>query len=294
MMVRSINLNGDWLNIIKSELTETGYDFAGLPDDEISILYYTLKKRLIPSRQRIIEKSNSFACPVELQPGLELLERKISAGEDLKPHLSRKLKCLRETDELLFDWGIFHLHLGSELESDGFIRRTKPVLYARFDDSKAYFINVLNHGAWAMQELLKIIHNNWPESIEQYRLKGVLGVERKFQDNEIKELRSVQINTLIELERGVVYMGPGGGMSASGDSMQSVMEHNRRIGGLEQLEKRLTEDTEPLLLSLFGSVDFITNPELEFQLVRGHGRFKIYEHNNDFDIQLGEDKQQSG
>ena len=47
-------------------------------------------------------------------------------------------------DSLLDNWGIYHFHLGTELEDRGqFIRRTGDVLLCRVDDSYAYFIKVL-------------------------------------------------------------------------------------------------------------------------------------------------------
>jgi len=286
MKVKSIDLNNDWLNIVKEELTALEYHLSNLTDEKISILYFSLKKKLIPPKTRQIKKADVFSCPTNLQTGLQLVESKIINGEELKPHLTRNLKKLDDNDGLLFDWGIFHLHLGTEIDTDGFVKRTGSLLYARFDDSTAYFIGVFNHGAWTMQEMLKTIHKNWPESIEQHRIKGVLGVERNFQDSDIKQLRNAQINTLIEVDRGVIYMGPGGGISASGDSAESVMKHLDRKRGLERLEKSLKENTETLLRSLFQSLDFIKDPELEFKLVSENGKFQVYERNNDFYIIL--------
>lgn len=286
MRVVKINLNDDWLNIIRQDLIDWDYDISGLTDEKLSILYFTLQKKLIQQRPRKILKSSTFNCPRELILGLESLENKISKGEDLIPHLTRKLKNLDDNDGLLYDWGIFHLHLGIQIESDGFVERTGPLLYARFDNENAYFINVFSHGAWTMQEMLRIIHKNWPESIDSYRIKGIIGVEKTFNDNEIKHLRGAQINTAIEVEPGIVYIGPGGGIAASGDSMESVMRHLDRVRGLEKLEKSIKENTQSLLGSLFESLDFIKNPDLEFSLIRTNGKFRVYEKNNDFTILL--------
>jgi hypothetical protein len=285
--ITRLDLFADWIEIAKTELQTEGYQTDDLDDDKLSILYFALQKKLIKSKPRKILKSDIFSCPTELQAGLNLLEEKIINGDDLRPNLSKKLKKLSDKDGLLFDWGIHHLHLGTTIGSDGFIQRTGPLLYARFDNENAYFINVLNHGAWTTQELLKTIHKNWPTSIEAYRLKGVIGVEKKFNDDEVKHLRNAQINTLLEIEEGVVYMGPGGGLSASGDSAESVLNHLQNRKGIKQLEKSINSDINGFLNRLFNdNLSFIANDNLYFKLKKENGKYYINESNNDFQILL--------
>ncbi len=286
MRVNTINLNNDWLRLIKTELESEGYDLTDLTDDKISILYYSLEKRLISKVPRKIYKASDFSCPEYLEEGLRQLEEKIKNGNDLKPHLSRKLKKLEDNDGLLFDWGIYHLHLGTVIESDGFVNRTGPLLHARFDNDSAYFINIFNHGAWTKQAMLKTIHYNWPDSIKQFRLQGVLGVEKKFEDSDIHHLRNARVNTLIEIEPGVVYMGPGWGLAASGDSIDAVEKHLDRLRGLSDLEQNLKSNARGILNSLFKDLSFITNQNLDFELVKDKGKFHVYEKNNDFYILL--------
>ncbi len=286
MRVNTINLNKDWLKLVKTELESEGYDLTDLTDEKISILYYSLEKRLISKTPRQIFKSVNFSCSENLQEGLELLEEKIKNGDDLKPYLSRKLKRLEDNDGLLFDWGIYHLHLGTVMESDGFIKRTGPLLHARFDGGSAYFIDIFNHGAWTKQAMLKTIHDNWPDSIKQFRLQGVLGVEKKFEDSDIHHLRNASVNTLIEIEPGVVYMGSGWGFAASGDSIDAVEKHLDRLRGLSELEENIKDNTISLLSSLFQDLSFIKNQNLDLELVRENGKFHVYEKNNDFYILL--------
>jgi hypothetical protein len=286
MRVNTIDLNNDWLRLVKTELESEGFDLTDLTDNKISILYYSLEKRLISKTPRQIFKSTDFSCPENLYDGLKQLEEKIKNGDDLRPHLSRKLKHLDDKDGLLFDWGIYHLHLGTVIESDGFINRTGPLLHARFDNDSAYFINIFNHGAWTKQAMLKTIHDNWPDSIKRFRLQGVLGVEKKFEDSDIHHLRNARVNTLIEIEPGVVYMGPGWGFAASGDSIDAVEKHTDRLWGLSELEKNIKGNTNGLLSSLFQDLSFITNQNLDFELVRENGKFHVYEKNNDFHILL--------
>ena len=63
-------------------------------------------------------------------------------------HLSRKIVDLDYDDDLLNDWDIYHLHLGTNLHIDGFVKRTGPMLFVRFNEQNAYFKNVMGHGSW--------------------------------------------------------------------------------------------------------------------------------------------------
>jgi hypothetical protein len=282
--IQYLDLYSDWLEIIKTELQNEGHQTNHIDSDKLSILYFTFQKKLIRPMCRTVLKSDVFNCPPHLAEGLNVLEQKIIHGESLRPYLSRKLKNLDEQDGLLFDWGIYHLHLGTFIEADGFIERTGPLLYARFNDQSAYFINILTHGAWTTQELLKIIHRNWPDSIRSYRLKDVIGVANKFEDNQIKKLRNAQINTMIEVDEGAVYMGPGGGLAASGDSADAVRKHLDNQRGIEQFQKRMTNDVSKVLNELFENLDFIRNENLVFKLKKENGKFFIDEINNEFQI----------
>jgi hypothetical protein len=279
-----INLFSDWIDIIKSELNTEGYTTTNLEEDKISILYFALKKRLINQKPRRILISQEFSCPIELANGLELLKQKIISGDNIRPNQSRLLKNISIKDGLLFDWDIHHLHLGTTIENDGFINRTGPLLYARFDEENAYFLNIEEHGAWTMQEFLKIIHRNWPESIEEFRIKGAVGLEKNFSDGDLKDLRNAQINSLIELEPGAVYLGPGWGIVSSGDSGKAVMDHLDNRKALMKLEKQLIHNTESFLASISPNLDFITHLDLHFKLEKQNGVFVLNEVNNDFQV----------
>ena len=108
--------------------------------------------------------------------GLKLLVQKFENGEDVSPHLSKGATSPAEFDGLLYDWGIYHFHLGETIDNQtGRIKRTGPVLFAKIDDENVYCINIYCHGKnvqqpWTKQDLLKIIHNNWPQTIAKWKL----------------------------------------------------------------------------------------------------------------------------
>ena len=60
-------------------------------------------------------------------PKLNNLINKLQNAEDIIPHLSRSVKDKQYNDALYNDWKIYHLHLGINIESDGYVERTKKI-----------------------------------------------------------------------------------------------------------------------------------------------------------------------
>lgn len=223
----NINFYNDWLNILRQQLIELGFKPSDKNDD-ISLQFFTLQRKLIKQKPRQVLFSNGFSCPADLDDGLQLIIKNIETGLDLKQHLSTSIANLNYQDKLLNDWGIHHLHMGTKLNTKGFINRTGPVLFVRFDDDYAYFISILEHGRyikkqpWAMQKMVKIIHQNWPESIEFFMLKGVSTVSQIPSDKDIEDARSGCYNTLLQVDEDVAYAPIGMGLTTSGHSVDVV------------------------------------------------------------------------
>lgn len=242
-----INLYRDWVAHLRIELAAVGYDVSQFGSDEQVVhMFFNLLRRLVRPVPRAVLKSKTFSCPADLHVGLVEVERKIAAGEDLSPHLSRFLRSPSFNDPLLNDWGIHHLHLSAAIEADGFVSRTGPVLFARFDDATAYFIGVLPHGSWALQAMVKALHDNWPKSIEHFRLKGAIALERQIADTDIAKLRKANINTMVQLGEGVVYAPIGSGSATSGLSTVIVIKSDQCTRRLRLMQQSVIDNIETI------------------------------------------------
>jgi len=232
-----IDLYNDWVKSLRSDLCTWGYSVTHSKDEEVIHIYLNLLKRLVEPKPRKIFKSKEFKCPKSLLSGLLKVEEIIENGDNIKPYLSRLLLMAEYDDPLLNHWGIHHIHLGKKIESDGFIERTGPLLFCRFDNTNAYFINVLPHGSWSKQDMIRTLHNNWPESIRQFRLKGNVSLTKPITDRHVNKLRNGNVNTVVEIEEGVIYAPIGGGVSTSGISVDLVRQGNycvKRLGAMQQ------------------------------------------------------------
>jgi hypothetical protein len=241
----------DWIEILKVWFSYMGYS---LPDNidpkEIPIIYANALRRKIAQAPRRIIKSREFTCLSGLEAGLRGLEAKVMAGVDINPHLSRSLAKPTYNDALLNDWGIFHFHLGEVVESNGFVERTGPLLFAQVTDNSFYEIGVYTHGNWTNLDIAEIIHSNWPETIERFKLKGILALSHAPSSADIKTLRNADINSFIQTSDGTIYAPIGGGYMTNGRSMEAVLDANRNIEFVKHLEKWVKDNVAILVEEL--------------------------------------------
>lgn len=229
----------DWVQHLRAQLLAAGFPAQpGERADEVSFSYFNYLKRIVRPGPREILYASGFSCPSAMQTGLEIVVQKIVDGTDITPHLSTKIRDRYYDDDLLNDWGIYHVHLGTTVTANGFVNRTGPLLFARFDSEKAYFINVMPHGSWTKQEMLRCVHDNWPDSIKQYRINA-LDVERGFSDDEVGALSRGHVSAITKVAEGVIYSPLGGGITTSGLSAQVVFESDYYMKRMRLFEKAL-------------------------------------------------------
>lgn len=252
----------DLAAIVTNRLAAVGYPgqtFGGARDALIT--YCELQRRLIPAAPRRVLKPIGFSCPTDQIAGLQALEAKITKGDDLRPHLHRALKDLLSQDQMLNEWGIHHFHLGTTLESDGFVTRTGPLLYARVTVEAVFFIWVRNHGEWENEDLLQVLHDNWPDSLAAFKSPGIALEMPQASAAERKEFRKVGINSFVQVTDGSIYCPPGIGMTLAGHKPGSGKKKGRPrsvaavrramvvLNAVKQMKRRLEEVVFPNLAS---------------------------------------------
>lgn len=198
-------------------------------DDDPIISWYIYLERIIPASRREVVKAKDFSCPPLFTEKLKRLETEIENGANLNSYLSRSIMNCSKDDLMLYDWGIYHLHISDKLDtrkSDGFMERSDLLLYALFDDDKAYFIKTINHkgenNMWTKKECLDIINDNWPHLLEPYVMKGLSKEQQYISDDERTIIRKNHGNTFITLNNGVVIMPPNMGLVCDGSPFKAV------------------------------------------------------------------------
>jgi hypothetical protein len=269
----------DWIAILRNELAAIGYPPpAGSDCQEVCFRYFNYRKRTIDKRPRIVMESTEFSVPEDQANGYSALRAKMEAGEDLRPHLSTRLTDPDYDDAMLNDWGVHHFHMGMTQHptAPGFVARTGPLLYARVLDDRVLCLQIMTHANWTNQQLVQIWHNNWPDTLEPYKLKGISAAVPPVTDAELLELRRARVNTFQQLPDGTLIVSPGGGIATSGFSAQVVQDCDWYARQMKKIEDHVTKNLGKLVAS--AQTNGVTLPEhCVFRLHVMDGKFVAVE-----------------
>ncbi len=198
------------------------------------------------------------------------LRQLLVEGSNVNGFLSKNIRSATGWDGLLWHYGMHHFHLGSEMDADGFVKRSDHLLFAIVTPEDAYFVDVRSHPPnggieWSSQELLRIVQAHWPELIEANVLHGVHGTQ--LVDGEIHELRRKSVNYAIEID-GKAIAPLGGGMARDGSSMLCTIFASKLLRDLRYHEEVLDDDeVHEAVARNFRTRGFDTGPTIEFELV---------------------------
>ena len=215
-----MSLSSDLLCLIGEEFDRNGISYCrSLSVDRLAVRYYELMSRLIQPRPRAVHFSREIHASLEelARKGRDenvageawraafRLDKLLENGKNVNGFLSRNIlhatgKASR--DGLLFHYDIHHFHLSNERGADGFVGRSDYLLFAVVKPEDVFFVDVRRHPArgsagWASQELLRIVHSNWPQLTERLVIRGIYG--NRITDDEVYELRRQNINSVIDV-----------------------------------------------------------------------------------------------
>jgi hypothetical protein len=252
---------------------------------ELLTLYFNWQNRLIPVQPRTVMRSVEFdqnPFTAERSQAIAQIVRDIEGGGDLTKYLSRRvqigfalppnpdkkrLSALHHLDLLLNEWGVYHFHLSTTVESDGFVERDDPLLFAMFRADKGYLLDIGTHKTFADDRLAEIAISNWPNDQLFVELKGILGLRggASYTSDARKQLRSAGIASFIQIGDRV-FSSPGG-ISSAGTTTQASIWSMRIMRALKKFEERMLADSSEVvaLIRRHGGVPG-DPPEFEFAI----------------------------
>ncbi len=167
---------------------------------------------------------------------------------------------------MLNDWGVHHLHISSQVEADGFVKRGGPLLFVAFRPDCAYFIDVFDHKSFHKERVLEILVQEWPNDGLINEIKGVVGISPQLTEDGRRSLRKNHIGVAFE-HAGKVYW-PNGGLSAAGYSVDAVTAADRLIDKIEVFEKTIAQHPDMLKGAFHAAgLVFPEVPVLEFVIL---------------------------
>ncbi len=210
--------------------------------------YFHFTSRIISNKKRKIKIPKDFKPPPHLEYGYKNLINKVEAGEDLFSHLSRQMKKANFFDGLLFDWNIFHFHLGfnEDKKYKSMVEGTKEVLYAVVTDEYFYILDISDHN-WANRKYLEVLEENYPQLLKIFEVNNL--TPEKFSTNDIIHLRKNGLNYLTELNGKGYKFGPM--YSTSRLNMLGVLVYDKTFLFFELVTKFLNNNSLNIEKAIF-------------------------------------------
>ena len=243
------------------------------------VIYHNWISRQIKPQPRRVLKSKAFlANPLAADRHEQFTQiiNDIECGHNLRKYLSRGIGFVanvparskgrrRDLDLMLNAKGIHHLHISTEIESDGFVKRGKKLLYAAFSPHTAYFIDIMEHGDWARKHVLEILAREWLGHGLIHEIKGSIGLCHDTTDAERKTLQEKHINYLVQI--GDRVFTTAGKLTASGITLAASVAADRLLRDIEIFEREFDDNRERLKMAFLNcGFDFPEEPEFKFTI----------------------------
>jgi len=218
-----VNLFADFVDIVRKQFNLD----KSIDSLEVVKLFAWSELRTIPQKKWVVHYSEELTNSdfyMRNQLYIDKIKEKAEKGEKLSTHASVLISDITGKDDMLADWGIYHLHIGhgnKVAKITGFVNRGKELLFVIPSDDNLYFIQVLDHNSWTSFELIETIDKNWPFLLEAYKLKGVAKLAYEPTEKELYKLRKSQLNSSFRIGASF-FMGAGGGIASDGSSVKAV------------------------------------------------------------------------
>lgn len=249
----------DLADIVRGCFADEGIEYCGNGDPGgLAALYCETRIRRIIPRPREVHFSDEIHSSLgglarETDAGkrdgaLEAwrtvfaLRHRLVSGEEVTQFLSKRVAEATSQDAMLWDFGMHHFHLRSRLDHSGrFVERSDYLLFAIIADDAVYLVDVRKHHdpeglGWVRQDLLRIVHSNWPALVESHELRGVTGDRLTDQTKQL--LRKRNVNHVSEFG-GKAIAPIGWGVAANGSSAWCRVWGDKLIHEIKQHERYL-------------------------------------------------------
>ena len=268
--IGNMDFKHDLVDIIRRYFAKEGISYrASAKPEDLAARYCEMRVRRIDPAPRHVYFSNELhdtlgglASEIDSEERAKALEawnavfrlhHLFTIGAVVTPYLSKWIRDATSKDGLLWDYGMHHLHLRKGVDESGFVRRADYLLFAIVGDDYVCFVDVRKHHdpqdlQWVRQDLLKIVHANWPAITDAHVLHGVQG--STVTDVQKKELRRKHVQTVSDLD-GVALAPLGWGTMMDGSSTWCRLWADKLLSEIEwhetTLDAQLAEAREVLV-----------------------------------------------
>ena len=280
-----MTFHSDLSRLIRGQFDKHGISYdCTMPLQRLTARYFEMSMRRIqPDPRRVHFSDETHVSLGELsQRGKDdtaardawgvvfRLRQLLVDGDNVNGFLTRNIRRAAGFDGLLWHYGMHHFHLGRDTDKDGFVERSGYLLFAIVAPLDVYFVDVRPHPprrgiGWVSQNLLRIVHSNWPKLIEMSVLHGVSGVD--LTDEKMQELRRMNCSYAMNLD-GKAIASLLGGTAGDGSSMLCTMLASWLMNELRyHAEVLRNEEVRHAVVQDMLARGIDMEPSLEFELV---------------------------
>ncbi|MCX7044288.1 MAG: hypothetical protein NTX50_02225 [Candidatus Sumerlaeota bacterium] len=229
-----MNFFADLVRIAQAALDRFEVDYAGLRDGRAIMERWAdiRTKQIMPAPRNVVKSRRlQAACPApDFQAVLSRIEAECAQGQDLNHRLNKAFFRAEYTDFLFADWRIYHLHISGAPDGKYFMQPSSHLLFVVFRDANAYWVDIRPRGEdykSLQKELLTLIHEEWPELLEPYRVQDFNETSApSFSPSKMNLLRNAGVN-IIQRIGNRLYSPIGRGASRDTVSASAIMEMSR-------------------------------------------------------------------
>jgi len=260
---------------------------------ELLIKHLNMVNKLIESKKytvNVSKKINEGKYSNSIKKILDVIKWKFENEYNVNSYLSTKIFSPNYYDILLNDWGIYHLHLSSKkyTKNTFFYDRSDDLLFVFIEDTDVYFLDIQKHkkeNVFQRQELLEIMHENWPKLLEKNRLNLDTEQCNKFTNKEIERFRKNGVNVLQNID-GKAILPLGGGYTTSKSNIMCTYEADSIIHSIKAYEKIVDNNKEMIREQIYNKTGERVS-EIDFKLYfEENGEIRIREINTGVLINL--------
>ena len=280
-----MSLYADLSRLICGQFDKHGISYdRSMPLDRLTARYFEMNTRLIQPTTRRVHLSDEIQLSLgelsrrgkndtaarDAWGAVFRLRRLLAEGGNVNGFLSTNIGRAAALDSLLWHYGMHHFHLGRETDERGFVERSDHLLFAIVAPMDVYFLDVTPHPprrgiGWVSQDLLRIVHSNWPQLLERNVLHGVSG--GNLTDEEMRKLRGKNFNYAVNID-GKAIAPLLGGIAGDGSSTLCTLSAGQLLTELRYHEKVLRiEDVRQAVAEDMQARGIDAEPRLEFELV---------------------------
>lgn len=285
-----MNFKHDLAKIAQHELQQAGIVLPqGLNDYQICIRYLDLKLRSLDTNERYhIVYSKEYCRTIHTltmdeQRSIHDIEYKLMNGLDITCYMSKGIKkvAIRDSDFLLKNWGIYHLHLEKANPNKAY-SNPNLLFFIRWR-SVIHFIDVRIHPKgqeWFVRDMITTIYRNWPWLLNYFDgYKPIYTIPDNQVHNALKHMMSG-----IPFENGMLM--PTYGVMSSGDGGLAAKYVMKLFNSLSQSELNLVNEEESIKKGIASTTGINVSDSLDYELITEDGYFVAYENQSFAKIRL--------